>query len=269
MTTARAARRAGRARTLLVALGLLLGAACQRPAPVVVIAHRGEHLHHPENTLPAIAAAFDLGADYAEVDVRTTADGELVLSHDAGVERCTTGHGLIAKMTLAELRALDAGVKLAPEFAGTRIPTFDEALDAARGRGAIYVHVKAASAADLVRHIEAHGMVSSVVVYSDSAFELRRLNPDLTVLPEAVSVEATQKMIVLLQPRILAFSALDFSPDVIAVARQAGIAMYVDRMGATDGPEGWRAAVAAGAAGIQTDHPGELVAFLRAAGRHP
>ncbi|HEY2387556.1 MAG TPA: glycerophosphodiester phosphodiesterase family protein [Candidatus Binatia bacterium] len=252
----------------LAALALLLGAACQRPAPVVVIAHRGEHLHHPENTVPAIAAAFDLGADYVEVDVRTSADGELVLSHDATVERCTTGHGLVAKMTLADLRALDAGVKLAPEFSGTKIPTFDEALEAAHSRGGLYVHVKAAAAADLVDRIEAQGMVSRVVIYSDIGFELRRLNPDLTILPEATSVEGAQKVIALLQPRILAFSARDFTPDVIAVAKQAGLAMYVDRLGADDGVEGWRTALAAGAAGIQTDHPGELVAFLHAAGRH-
>jgi glycerophosphoryl diester phosphodiesterase len=254
---------------LLVALGLLLGAACQRPAPIVVIAHRGEHLHHPENTLPAITAALDLGADLVEVDVRTTADGELVLSHDASVDRCTNGHGAIASMTLANLRSLDAGVKFAPEFAGTRIPTFDETLDAAHGRGGIYVHVKAATAADLVRHIEAHGMVSHVVIYSDIAFELRRLNPDLTVLPEAVSAEGAQKIIVLLQPKILALSARDFTPDVIAVAKQAGIAMYVDRLGTDDDVEGWRSAISLGAAGIQTDHPGALVAFLRTAGRHP
>lgn len=268
MTAARAGRRAARAWTRLLALGLLLAAACERSAPIVVIAHRGEHLHHPENTLPSIQAAFDLGADYVEIDVRTTADGELVLSHDADVERCTTGRGLVARMTLADLRALDAGVKVGSEFAGTRVPTFAEALDAAHGRGGLYVHVKAASAADLVRRIEAHGMVSRVVIYSDLANELRRLNPELTVLPEAVSVEGARNVIALLQPRILAFSARDFNPDVIAVAKQAGIAMYVDRLGADDGVEGWRAAVAAGAAGIQTDHPGELVAFLRTAGRH-
>jgi len=253
---------------LLVALGLFLGAACQRPAPIVVIAHRGEHLHHPENTLPAIAGAFDVGADFVELDVRTTADGELVLSHDADVARCTTGSGLVAAMTLAEVRALDAGVKFAPEFAGTRIPTFDAALDAVHDRGRMYVHVKAATAADLVRHIEAHGMVSDVVIYSDLAAELRRLNPELAVLPEAVSVEGARKVLAILQPKILAFGARDFTPDVIAVAKEAGVAIYVDRMGADDGVEGWRSAIAAGAAGIQTDHPGELVEFLRAAGRH-
>ena len=47
---------------------------------VVAIAHRGEHLHHPENTMPAFEEAIRLGADFIEVDVQTTADGKLVLT---------------------------------------------------------------------------------------------------------------------------------------------------------------------------------------------
>ena len=121
---------------------LILPAAPAQPRRVVAIAHRGEHLHHPENTMPAFEEAVRLGADYIEVDVRTTADGKLVLSHDGSVDRCTNGKGEVAKMTFVELRALDAGIKMGPEFAGTKIPTFDEVLDYARGKINIYVDVK-------------------------------------------------------------------------------------------------------------------------------
>jgi glycerophosphoryl diester phosphodiesterase len=58
---------------------------------IVVIAHRGEHRAHPENTLPAFQAAIDAGADFFELDVRTTSDGRLVLMHDARVDRTTKG----------------------------------------------------------------------------------------------------------------------------------------------------------------------------------
>src|SRR3954447_11221193 len=103
---------------------LLLPALLAESRRVVAIAHRGEHLRHPENTMPAFEEAVRLGADYIEVDVRTTADGSLVLSHDGSVDRCTNGKGEVAKMTFAELRALDAGIKMGPEFAGTKIPAF-------------------------------------------------------------------------------------------------------------------------------------------------
>jgi glycerophosphoryl diester phosphodiesterase len=101
--------------------------------------------------MPAFEEAVRLGADYIEVDVRTTADGKLVLSHDGSVDRCTNGKGEVARMTFVEIRELDAGIKMGTEFAGTKIPTFDEVLDYARGKINIYVDVKQAAAKDLVR----------------------------------------------------------------------------------------------------------------------
>src|SRR5438067_4161319 len=131
-----------RAICFLLALVLLCLSAQAQPRRVVAIAHRGEHLHHPENTIPAFQEAIRLGADFIEVDVRTTADGKLVLSHDGKVDRRTNGQGDVAKMTFDEVRALDAGIKSGPQFARTKVPTFDEALDLARGKIGIYVDVK-------------------------------------------------------------------------------------------------------------------------------
>lgn len=91
-------------------------------------AHRGAMSTHPENTLPAFEEAVRLGAQMIEFDIQLTKDGALVLMHDTTVDRTTNGKGKVADLTLAELKALDAGVKMAPRFAGTRIPTFEEAL---------------------------------------------------------------------------------------------------------------------------------------------
>src|SRR6202020_1529806 len=113
---------------------------------VVAISHRGEHLHHPENTMPAFQEAIRVGADFIEVDVQTTADGKLVLSHDSTVDRCTNGTGKVSEMTFDQIEALDAGSKAGPDFAGTKVPTFDEVLELARGKIGIYVDVKNASA---------------------------------------------------------------------------------------------------------------------------
>ncbi len=101
---------------------------CRRPPKkIVVISHRGEHLHHPENTMPAFQAAIDAGADYFELDVRTTSDGKFVIMHDNTLDRTTNGTGEVHKHTFDEIRALDAGAKFAPAFAGTKVPTLDEA----------------------------------------------------------------------------------------------------------------------------------------------
>jgi glycerophosphoryl diester phosphodiesterase len=235
---------------------------------VAVIAHRGEHLHHPENTMPAFREAIRLGADYIEVDVRTTADGKLVLSHDSTVNRCTNGQGKVAEMTFDQIEALDAGIKAGAEFAGTRMPAFDEALELSRDKIGVYVDVKNASAADLVSHIDGHGMTDHVVIYCGLplAKQIQELNARLKVMPEANNVEHAKLLIEQLHPRVIAFGAEDFQPHIIDVARRANAEIYVDRMGASDAPEGWQSAIEAGADGIQTDRPGELVEYLRRQG---
>lgn len=233
-----------------------------------MIAHRGEHLVRPENTIPAFAEAIRLGADFIEVDVRTTADGQLVLSHDTTVDRCTNGRGRISEMTFEQVRALDAGAKKGPEFAGAKIPTFDEVLDLARGRTGIYVDAKAVSAKVLVRHIEQGGMAGNVVMYCGQSLarEILAVNPNLKVMPEANSLQETKQSLAELHPTVIAFADRDFKPEIVAAARQGGALIYVDRLGLNDGPGGWQAAIEAGADGIQTDRPGQLVEFLRSQG---
>lgn len=98
-----------------------------------VAAHRGWCSAYPENTMPAFRAAAELGVDQLETDVRVTKDGELVLIHDATVDRTTNGTGLVLEKTLAELRALDAGSYMGEAFRGVQIPTFTEFMEYVKG----------------------------------------------------------------------------------------------------------------------------------------
>ena len=102
---------------------------------VSAIAHRGFSTAAPENTLIAFSKAIELRTDMMECDVRRCKDGQIVVMHDAKVDRTTNGTGLIADLTLAEIKALDAGSKFSPEFAGERIPTLEELLDLIKGSG--------------------------------------------------------------------------------------------------------------------------------------
>lgn len=95
--------------------------------------HRGDRRHFPENTMPAFRAMVDLGCDAVETDVRMTKDGHLVLIHDRSVARTTNGQGNIDEMTLAEVRALDAGFWKGDEFKGEKIPTAEEFLEFVAG----------------------------------------------------------------------------------------------------------------------------------------
>jgi glycerophosphoryl diester phosphodiesterase len=116
----------------------LQAAAPRRP---LIIGHRGNPEAAPENTLASIVSAFAVGADFAEVDVRLSRDGVPVIFHDETLERTTNGHGALADHTLAELKALDAGAWKGAAFAGERIPTLREALQAARGKGRLFLDV--------------------------------------------------------------------------------------------------------------------------------
>ncbi|MFD7156437.1 glycerophosphodiester phosphodiesterase [Kribbella sp. NPDC059898] len=108
---------------------------------MIITGHRGALGTEPENTLRSFRRAVADGCDEIELDLRVSADGELVIMHDATVDRTTSGSGEVASLTLAELRALDAGD-------GERIPTWAETVAAVDVR--IQAEVKADAAVPLL-----------------------------------------------------------------------------------------------------------------------
>ncbi|MCP1359432.1 glycerophosphodiester phosphodiesterase family protein [Halomonas sp. BBD45] len=111
---------------------------------VQITAHRGSSMKAPENTLAAIEEAISDGADYVEIDVRLTADGEVVLSHDNSLRRLTGLDQDIDEMTLAEVKEVDVGSWFGDTFAGQPIPTLDEVLRLTRDRIKLYIELKPA-----------------------------------------------------------------------------------------------------------------------------
>lgn len=117
---------------------------------VTVIAHRGASADAPENTLPAIDLGADVRADFVEIDVQMTSDGELVVIHDTTLARTTDVETQyptrapwnVGDFTLAEIRTLDAGLWFGEEFTGTKVPTLQEVLDTLRGRAGLLLEVK-------------------------------------------------------------------------------------------------------------------------------
>jgi glycerophosphoryl diester phosphodiesterase len=154
------------------------------------VAHRGAREIAPENTLAAFYAAAELGADGVEFDVQLTADGFPVVFHDRALERVTDGTGPLFEQPLAALRELDAGTHFNPAFAGERIPTLDEALDACSAHFALNIELKihkrgigerAWLAAEVLRRIAHHGAMGRVILSSFDPLALRavrRLSAD-------------------------------------------------------------------------------------------
>ena len=113
----------------------MMGALRAPGEPAFVAGHRGDRSSAPENTLPALGAALDGSLEFVETDIQLSADGVAVIIHDETVDRTTDGTGAVADLTLAQLKALDAGWWFDAEFAGTRIPTLVEFLDLFSGSG--------------------------------------------------------------------------------------------------------------------------------------
>ena len=156
------------------------------PAPVIV-AHRGDKVDAPENTLSAFMQAVKKGADGVEFDVKLSADGQVIVLHDQTVDRTTNGTGNAARLTLAELRELDAGVQFPGQFPGERIPSLDEVFETIGKR--IYMNVELtnystpndALVPKVVDLVKKHGLQSRVLFSSFLAHNLQKV---CLLLPE-------------------------------------------------------------------------------------
>lgn len=257
---------------LLAALLPLFTMAQSKPQHIMVIAHRGAHEGIPSNTLLSLKEGIRLGVDYVECDIRTTADNKLVIMHNSDVDATTNGHGKIRDMTLKQIRKLDAGIKVGPQFAGTKVPTLDEMLKVARGKIGIYADTKDATPEALLGALKKYEMLPHTVIYGYrlAFFEgVAKLDPDAFIMPESRNEAVLENLLHEFHLKYVAFSAGDFKEPLISTTLRAGAKIYVDRLGSADNPEDWQAAIDAGAAGIQTDHPAELLKYLRDHGYHP
>ena len=98
------------------------------PTPII-LAHRGDLTHAPENTLPSFQQAIQKGADGVELDVKLTSDGHVIVIHDPTVDRTTDGKGRVASFTLEAIRKFDAGLWFDEKFRGTKVPMLEEVFE--------------------------------------------------------------------------------------------------------------------------------------------
>jgi glycerophosphoryl diester phosphodiesterase len=156
---------------------------------VEVTAHRGSSRRAPENSLSAIRFAIEDGADFAEIDVQETADGVIVVLHDADLMRVASLNRKIWNTTYDELKDLDTGTWFSPEFAGERIPTLQEAIDTARGRIRLNIELKFNGHAEklvervveIVRGSDFQAQCILMSLNYNGLRDAKRLDPSLTV----------------------------------------------------------------------------------------
>ncbi len=237
---------------------------------VVIIAHRGANDVEPENTLAAFQKAIEMNCDCVEMDVRCTRDGVLILMHDSTVNRTTNGSGKVHELTFDEIRSLDAGCRHGSGRNSQPVPTFDEALEVCKGKVRVYVDDKTDAPERVMTTIKQHQMLDEVIIYGsvENLTTFKRLYPAVWIMPDHPS---TQEELVWLahnlHPEALDGNIRDWTPEQVEQAHRLGIQVWVDNLGENDNPNGFQRSIEMGVDAIQTDHLGQLLEYLKRAGR--
>jgi glycerophosphoryl diester phosphodiesterase len=227
----------------------------------------------PENTLPAIRWAIVAGADLVELDVRTSADGHLVLMHDDDVTRTTLGRGRVSRLTLAELRKLSLRTaQFRGDFHCARVPTFEEALELARGRINLHVDLKAADARAVARAAQRAGMLDQVFLLGH-AVELawaRAAVPGVQVVPRVGrDPHKIPRLLAAFSPKVLEVNTAILTPERRAAIHAAGAKIMVDGFHhdvvgyLTGRPEAYASLLDKGPDIVQVDRAELLLELLR------
>ena len=268
---------------------------------VLVAAHRGAHRSHPENSISAINAAITLGVDIVEIDVRETKDGQLVLLHDATVDRTTNGSGSVYQFTLEELKKLHLKM---PDgtITGETIPTLKEAMLAASGKIIVNLDKSEDILEECIRVLKQTDTESQAILkgncnpYKVKAI-LKKYNSNSFFMPLIASYSKSadtkackqlQENTKILCPQSveLVFKENDtclLSQPSLEIAKQDDIRLWCntlvdigagdsnehdDQKALTDPDNSWGWLIKKGISIIQTDEPEILLEYLRTKGLH-
>lgn len=245
------------------------GPVLRRPTPLCW-AHRGDSDHCPENTMPAFEAAVAAGADGIELDVTLSADGRLVVIHDATLERTTDGEGPVSAHPWRDLALLDAGNWFDPRFTGTRLPLLEDVLTSLGHKTLVNIEIKPeapcvqadepveAQVVALVRrlHLESQILISSFNF--QCLLEVRKRAPELAlgVLMEGDEPHldfpalCTALGAASYHPRVDALT-----PEIAAACHDAGLAVFTWAYPEYAAETGMRLALTLGADGFFANDP--------------
>jgi glycerophosphoryl diester phosphodiesterase len=233
----------------------------------MAIAHRGASSYAPENTFAAFDLAIRMGALHIELDVEAARDGHIVVIHDDTMDRTTDGSGPVTGHTLEALEALDAGSWFGGEFAGERIPLFDEVLRRYKGRVHLHTEIKGRSTylsqrtADLVRQ---HGMVDQVTITSFQKARLEEIRGYAPELPAGWLLPAVSDAAIAQGHDLGLRQMCPRAPTVTAgLVSRLHAEGFVVRAWGVDTEALMRQVVEVGADGMTVNFPDKLLAFLR------
>ncbi len=257
--------------SILATIGVVLVVVnvTRRNQQVLVIAHRGASAAAPENTLAAFRLGADLGADFVELDVQESEDGEVVVVHDSDLMKVGGSPLKIWEAPAAALRAVDIGSRKGPQFAGERVPTLADVFALSKGRVRVVVELKSYGHSQrleerVVEIVEAAGVANETIFMSldhDMVRRLKQLRPSWTV---GVLVAKAIGDLTSLGADFLAVEASLATRAFVRQAHHAGQRVYVWTV---NDPAWMFASMANGVDGLITDLPDVARAVVERRGR--
>jgi glycerophosphoryl diester phosphodiesterase len=231
---------------------------------VLVIAHRGSPFSAPDNTLAAVRAAIAEGADWVEIDVQETADGEVVVFHDSDFMKAAGVNLKIWDATAAQLADIDIGTPFSADFAAERAPTLRAVLDECRDKAGVLVELKyyghdVRLEERVVEIVEEAGMVDQTKFMSlnrNGVAKLKALRPEWRV-GQLLSVTAGSAR--RLEGDFLAVNASFATRELIQKTHRDGRELYVWTV---NDPMTMSALISRGVDGLITDVPAAARAVL-------
>lgn len=235
---------------------------------LMVIAHRGAAGEAPENTLAAFALGLEQGCTGIELDIHLSKDGEIIVCHDATIDRTTDRAGAIREQTVEELKRADAGRWFDERFAGERLPLLEEVFDLVPADVRINVEIKAGTndlVPALVGLLRRKSRVESVFVSSfdfDVLERVAELEPEAKVgLLYNIRLSKHYRMADLLDCPVYSlhphWSRMD--RQKVREATERGLRVYPWTV---NKEEDMRKMIECGVSGIITDYPGRLKKLL-------
>jgi glycerophosphoryl diester phosphodiesterase len=226
---------------LMLSVAQIARAGVLLPGGVQLLCHRTANEDVPENTLESLEQAALLGCNVVEIDLRRTLDGKIVLNHDGILERLTDGVGDVETTYYRELRLLDAGKWMGERFTGNHIVLFEDALRVAREQDIrLVLDLKDKNiGADVLQILERKGMLQRVQFNGEWA-DVKKLDPQAMGTGDGTAW---------VQPGVTAEQVKQYHQQEKAVV--VNFSANGHEMDLT----GMKAAVSAGADGINVDYP--------------
>lgn len=228
-----------------------------------ISAHRGASKDAPENTLAAFRKAIELGADYLEVDVRTTADGVQICMHDRSLKRTTGIDGDVRATSFETIRQASAGQWFGEAYGAEKVPTLEELCVLVNQSNhdlnknvKLYVDCKDIDAGEVVRVLNKSQMLDSAVFYGDVNVlkEINKFHTAARFMPAYPGAKKAKRLAHKLAVYAFDMNWDEIDTDDIKQCRQLKIKVFSDLLDKNDTPAEYQRAILLGIDLIQTDN---------------